>query len=349
MALFLALLACNEQGFSKIADYGGVYESVLTGRVCDPDSGRWLEGALVYTHIITDEGALIDTRETYTDADGNWSLEDMRGDQQYTIYVQYGNVIIDMREVTVDNSEEVEVRTPECGASLGRVAVVSGNYDDWETALPEAGITNYELIDGLAAEELGQFLSDVTNLQEYGAVFFAGGHLEEDVIYDTDGSDADGQVDAVHAAIKAYVAGGGVVLGSDWSYDVIEVLWPNKVDFLGDDEEPDAAQLGEPETVRASIVHEGMVEAVGGDAINVNFDLDTWPLATSVAEGVKVYVRADEVPYRVGTEAYTQDRTPLAFAFTPEEDGGRVIFLSWRVAANLENRGPGILRYLLGD
>ncbi len=342
---FLLLAACeSDGGLNYVKDYGGIYESTLTGRVCDADSGRWLEGAVVYTHIVNDANELIDTRETYTAADGTWTLEELRGDQTYTVYVQYGNEIIDMFNVEVPDNAEIEAPTPACGADLGRVAVITGNYDDWEAVLPDIGVTNYELIDGLTGAELGQFLSDGANLAEFGALFFAGGHIEEDVLHDSDGN-AGATVAAVQAAVRDYVSAGGFVYASDWSYDVIELCWPDRIDFLGDDEEHDAAQLGVPDTVRASITHTPMADAIGVENVDVSFDLDTWPIVERVDDSVTVYQRADEVTYRDGTEEYVSEDAPLLVGFSP--DGGRVVFSSWRAAANLDGRGPDVVEFIL--
>lgn len=348
LLLLTFLAACqSDNGVSYVKDYGGIYESTLSGRVCDADSGRWLEGAVVYTHVVNDADQLIDTIETYSAADGTWSLEELRGDQTYTVYVQYGNEIVDMFNVDVPDNAEVEVPTPACGADLGRVAVITGNYDDWEAVLAEVGVTNYQLIDGLTGSELGQFLSGSENLAEFGALFFAGGHIEEDVVYDTDGSDTAGVVTAVRTAIRDYVSNGGFVYASDWSYDVVELCWPDRINFLGDDEDPDAAQLGEPDTVRAEILDADMVESVGGDQVDVSFDLDTWPVIESVDDQVTVYQRADEVGYREGTAQRTHSDAPLLVSFSP--DDGRVVFSSWRVAANLDGRGPAVVKYVLDE
>ncbi len=343
--LVSGLAACSESGFSYVRDYGGVYESTLSGRACNPDSGRWLEGAVVYTHIVNDAGDLIDTAETYTDVDGRWSLTELRGDQAYTIFVQYGNEIVDMYDVEVPNNAEIEVPSPACGADLGRVAVVTGHYDDWETVLPDIGVTNYELIDGMTEEDLGQFLSDVGNLSDFSAIFFAGGHVEAGVIYDVDGSDA-ARVEAVRAAIREYVSSGGVVYASDWSYDVVELCWPDRIEFLGDDTDPGAAQLGEPDTIRANVLDADLASSLGGDRAELSFDLDTWPVVESVDENVTVFHQADSIPYRDGTEQYTLNDSPLLMMFKP--DAGKVVFSSWRVAANTTGRPAQSLSYVLG-
>lgn len=341
----LLLAACeSDGGLNYVKDYGGVYESTLSGRVCDANNGSWLEGAVVYTHIVNDADELIDTRETYTAADGTWSLEELRGDQTYTVYVQYGNEIIDQFNVDVPENAEIQAPAPACGADLGRVAVITGNYDDWETVLPEIGVTNYEIVNGLTGTELGQFLSDGENLAEFGALFFAGGHIEEDVLHDSDGN-ATATVEAVRTAIRDYVTAGGFLFASDWSYDVVELCWPDRVDFLGDDLESDAAQLGEPDTVRASIVVNAMADSVGGESMDVSFDLDTWPVVERVAEDVTVFQRANEITYRDGTQQYTSEDVPLLLAFDSGE--GRVVFSSWRAAANVDGRGPAVLQYLL--
>ena len=345
---FVLLAACeSDRSLTYVKDYGGVYESSLSGRVCDPDNGRWLEGAVVYTHIVNDADELIDTRETYSGEDGTWKLEELRGGQTYTVYVQYGNEIVDMFNVEVPDSTDVDAPAPACGADLGRVAVVTGNYDDWESVLPQIGVTNYELVNGLTGTELAQFLSDPENLSDFGAIFFAGGHIEEDVIYDTDGSDTDGTVAAVVSAIKGFVSDGGYVYAADWSYDVIEACWPDRIDFLGEDEDPDGAQLGTPDTIRAQIVDEDMVAAVGGDRMDVSFDLDTWPLISRVGDSVTVYQTANQVTYRDGTEEYTAEDVPILVGFNP--DGGRVFFSSWRVAANNDGRGADVLDYILAQ
>jgi hypothetical protein len=346
--LFLAfLVGCNEQGFSKVSDYGGVYESSLSGRVCDADSGRWLPNAVVYTHILNDADELIDTRETYSDENGQWQLEELRGDQLYTVYVQYGNEIVDMFDIEVGDSADVEVPSEACGAALGRVAVITGNYDDWEVVLPEIGVTNYEVIQGIGGEELGQFLSDPANLAEFGALFFAGGHVEEDVLYDSDGSDTAGVVTAVQTAVTDYVATGGLVFASDWSYDLLELCWPDSVDFVKDDNEPDAAQLGTPQTVTANITQPGLENVIERATMDISFDLDTWPVVKSVdSDNVQVYIQAEEVALRDGTDELSQTASPLLLDFTPGD--GRVIFSSFRMASNLDGRRPAMLRYVLG-
>lgn len=345
LPLVVLLGACeNDSSLKYVRDYGGTYDASLAGRVCDANNGRWLEGAVVYTHIVNDAYELIDTRETYTAADGTWSLDELRGGQTYTVYVQYGNDIIDMFDVEVPEGTDVEAPAPACGADLGRVAVITGNYDDWESVLPALGVTNYEIVNGLTGDELGQFLSDEANLAEFGAIFFAGGHIEEDVLVDNDGNNP-GRVEQVIRSVRNYVTAGGFVYASDWSYDVVELCWPDRIDFLGEDTEHDAAQLGVPQTVRANITFGALSDYVGSETVDVSFDLDTWPVIQRVDASVTVYQRAGEVSYRDGTEEYVSEDAPLLVGFEPE-GGGRVVFSSWRAAANMDGRGTDVMAFI---
>ena len=131
---------------------------------------------------------------------------------------------------------------------------------------------------------------------------------------------------------------------SDWSADVVEQIWPTKVEFYGEDGIPDAMQVGEPATVDATISDRDLEEAIGSDSMRVTFDLDSWPVAISVADSVTVYQKGD-VPYRVGTETGTENNSPLLLSFADGQ--GKVIYSSWRQAANLDGKGGDVIRYMI--
>lgn len=345
LPLLLLASACSEHGFSEVKDYGGVYASTISGRVCDPDRNVWLEGAIVYTHIITPEGDLVGTVETVTDADGYYLLDELRGDTTYTVYIQYGSEVIDMFDVPVEGTEDVVLPDPACqNDAVSSVAVVTGDFDAFGDVLTQLGFAGYDEINGRTGDELAQFLSQEANLEAYDAIFFAGGHLEEDVFYDLDGDDVDGQVDAVLAALRGYVGAGGVIVASDWSYDVVERAWPDKVDFLGDDDEPDAAQLGTPTSVDASVTQAALQEELGEDTVNMHFDLDAWPVMESASTDVTVYQMAD-VPWAFGMDEGQTRNAPLYVSF--EEGSGKVIYTSWRLYANMDGKPREVIQFLV--
>lgn len=347
LSAIFALSACSDTGLKYVPDYGGVYESSITGRVCDPDTNQWMSGATVYTHIVSDAGELLGTVESLTDEEGYYHLTDLRDGLIYTVYVQFGSTVLDQYDVDLTDGGEVIVPDPTCGGSIsGDIAVVTGDFDDMAAVLQEVGIDSFTIIDGRDTAGLVEFLRSVDNLTPYQTVYFAGGHVEEDVIYDTDGSDAAGNVPVVLGAIREYVMNGGKVVGSDWSYDVIEQVWPDKVDFLGDDNVANAAQLGIPMNVNASVVDAGLTAAVGADTMQVDFDLDAWPVVESVGDGVTVLQKGD-VTWRFGMDTSDESAKPLALTFAVGD--GSVVLTAWRMASNTDGKGGKVIRYLINE
>ena len=243
------------------------------------------------------------------------------------------------------NDDPIELPRANCYEDLDvTVAVVTGDYDDFGDLLSRLGVTGYEPVNGQTGEELIQFLTGNDELELYDAIFFNGGHLEEDIIYDTDGTDVDGIVDEVRRSLTRYVEGGGLIYSSDWAYDVIESVWPDKIDFLGDDEVPDAAQKGETGEVEATIAHEGMSTSLGESRLTINYDMAVWPPIEGVGQGVTTYMTGDVI-YREGEDASTLRDSPLLVSF--DSGDGAVIFSTYRNLPNADSKAFDALRFLL--
>lgn len=342
-AAILAGSACSEQNFVMVPDQARIGELQLTGRVCDPEAKRWLAGAVVYTHLVDRYGELFNTLTATTDSEGRWTLDGLAGDQQYTIYIQYGSSLVDKYEIDMP-SDDYAVPDPDCSnPSSLEVAVITGDYDDFEAVLGAVGIGVYDLINGKTGANLEQFLSNPAALERYDAIFFPGGSIEEGVIYDSTGSNAS-EVAAVQDTLLTYVDGGGVLYVSDWSYDVVEILWPDRIEFLLDDAVPNAAEVGTEFSVDAAITDESMASSVGADTVEITYDLDQWPVIEGVPGGTRVYMRGD-IEYRVGMESYSRSSSPLMVSFPHGE--GKVIFSTWRQASNLEGDSLKVIRHIL--
>lgn len=339
----LAAVACDtDNTLSRVPDIYGHGDGSIAGKVCNPETYQWLEGATVYTHIIDDSGELRDTRQATSDADGNWVLEDL-ANGTYTVYVQYGSTTLDMFDAVVKNGTETDVPNAECSASADvEVAVVSGDFDDFDSVLEKVGIGGAHDVDGQTGDEMLQFLENPDEMAKYDAIFFAGGHLEEGIFYSTDGSDQ-ATVDVVQQNLKDYVTDGGLLFASDWSYDVIEQTWPNAIDFLGG-KDPDSAQIGEPGLLACSVSSDSLSKALGQDTIKMNLDLDAWPVVDSVGDDAKVFLRTDAT-WRKGLETGTEKDSPMLVEF-PFGDG-KVIFTPWRMSANIEDNRLKVVRWLM--
>jgi len=337
LAIPFAVLLCaagcsSENNFQSVNEKNKVGDLAISGRACDAGFDTWVDGANVYTHLIDYSGRIYKTVETMSDTDGYWSLSGLPPEDEYTVYVQHGTTLLSSFTVTL-GIDSITLDDPACSPPDDfKAAVVTGDYDKFGKVLKQLGIDEYDIINGKTGSSLVQFLSSEVALRQYSVIFFPGGHLEEDIIYDTDGSDEEGIVPQVLDSLRNYVDAGGVIYASDWSYDVIERGWPEAVDFLGDDTIPDDAQLGIEAEVTASIEDSNLQTALIMEEIDISFDLDSWPVMEDIGEDSYVYLSAD-IPYREGMETFEISNAPIMIGADYGE--GKIVYSSWRQHSNL--------------
>jgi hypothetical protein len=299
---------------------------------------------MAYVNLLDDAGAIRDTRIAYTDLDGYWEIKDLPGDEEYTWYTMYGPTTLDSDKVYVPGGTTVEIEEPDCFDPLALdVAVVEGNYDDFHLVLNEMGFANYELIDGLDQAEIKDFLSNAEKLAEYDIIFFNGGFIESEVIYNEE-NPLDADVALRLANLKAFVENGGTVYASDWAYDVVEIIWPEAADFVGDDLEPNAAQMGDYGSVTASVTDTSLSEFLGVDTLDILYDLPVWPPASETSGSVSVHLEG-RVFYTDGQNSGVPLNSPLLFSFNAGQ--GKVVYSSFRVARNASAEMVDTLQYMM--
>jgi hypothetical protein len=347
----VTLTGCNEQSFFVDKNVeAGVNPGGAIGRVCDPSGRTWLADAMAYTHLFDDNNQIYDTRIAYSDRDGYWQFEELPGEREYTFWVQYGDEILDNQTVWIGDGETYRFPEPDCFDPLTLdVAVVTGDYDDFQLVLNNMGFANYVLIDGLDEDEITDFLLDEEALIEYDIIFFNGGHVEEGIIYPIEDPESDEVPDTtvpdtVIANLQAYVQQGGSVYASDWAYDDIERTWPDRLDFVGDDATPNAAQLGEYDLINAAVSDAAMSEFLGTNYIEVEYDLPVWPPVEKASDAVSVHLTGS-VDYRLGTNSYSLASVPLLTSFTSGE--GKVVYSTFRVAKNANTDMVMVLQYMM--
>ena len=346
LALTTLMVGCTETTLVNRNDAPIVLEpGAVKGRVCDPSGLTWLADAMVYTHLYDQNGKLYDTRMAYSDRDGYWMLSDLPESVTYEIFVQWGAETLESHSVTIVADQTQELEEPDCFDPLQMdVAIITGDYDDFNLVLNDMGFANYELIDGLTENEIVDFLSSPTDMGRYDMIFFNGGHVEEDVIYDENGDDLDGTVDLILDNIQNYVNDGGVVYASDWAYDVIETVWPQRIDFVGDDNTPDDAQKGEFDFITAAVTDASLGEFLGENYVDIEYDLPVWPPIEGVHDSTSTHLTGS-VQYREGTAIYTLPSSPILVSFSA--GAGRVFFSTFRVAKNGTNDMLLTLQYAM--
>lgn len=313
----------------------------IRGRVCSADGRSWQGDALVYTNLFDAEGRLTDTVTAYTDLDGNFVLQDLPGEAEYTVYVQVGGQDSTYDPVWLPSGESVELPTPSCFDPLAvDVAVVTGEYDDFELVLSNMGFANYDVFDGLDEPTLTGLLLSPEQMSRYDLIFINGGCLEQGVLYGEGASSADTIIDN----LREYVAEGGQIYVSDWAYDYVESAWPEALDFVGQDETFDAAQVGDYGLVDAAISDAALAEWLGTNAMEIEYDLPVWPPVIDSESYVSVHL-SGTVTYRQGTAETTLPNIPLLVSFTSGQ--GRVVYSSFRVAKNASTDMMRVLQYMI--
>jgi len=236
---------------------------------------------------------------------------------------------------------------------IEQVAAVAGDFDRIESSLLRNGVKT-EIYEGYISApvydvdedaEYGQTPLQVEKLfteldadgdpllLDFDALFLNSGvrGLGEYVYNDVDPDDALVSDPDIVGALRDYVGRRRTLVASDWSYDLVEAAWPDKVTFLDEELGLDAAQRGTSRTVVASVTDPALADALGNDQVELFFDFSYWTVMAAVAQDVTVHMRGD-VAYRPtdgSSEALLED-VPLLVSF--EHQGGRVILSSfaWR-------------------
>ena len=181
---------CNDQQFHSLQNVPQWGELSLSGRLCHPETKVWLKGATVYTHLIDENGDLWGTLDTVADDEGFFTLDRMEAGQDYQVYVQWGNELVQKLDVTMPDTDYT-MPNPDCGSFSGlSAAVVTGDFDDFTEVLPLLGIEAWDTVEGTSTDQLSQFLANGDALLEYDVIFFPGGHVEEGVFYTNGGASA---------------------------------------------------------------------------------------------------------------------------------------------------------------
>jgi hypothetical protein len=279
----------------------------IEGRLCSPNGEFWLEDARVW--IDTADGEHIETR---TDSEGRFALDGVPPGQ-YVLYVAKGSfqgsfdVVVEEDKVTVLPEDQCEIVIDNT-----RIAVVEGSFDHMETVLQNLGIGS-GITDIYPAGWESALLADYTALSEYDVVIINCGAPEDDYFYS-----------ALYADnLKQWINEGGSLYASDWAYDIVEHLFSQKIDFLGDDLTRDAAQdASNTGDEVASVVDTGLAQSLGQYNVTVKL-WAPWAIMESVASDVRVFIRGPAETYT----GYSDGQAPYTVGFS--YGAGEVIYTSW--------------------
>ena len=298
----------------------------VAGRVCGPDGVTWLALATVW---VEPEGQ--DRLTATSDGEGHFRLDGVPAGAQ-TLHIEKGS-FSSVRDVVIPAGETLIIPDDVCELDLGpRVAVVRGSqYDNVEGVLAELGV-QAEVVDVYQSDWAERLLSDDDTLLQYDILFLNCRSNEATYAENPD----------MQERLRAFVEGGGSLHASDQAYDLIEITFPDMIDFYGDDEERGDADQGDSiDQLRADVLDEHLRVALGHQVIDLHYGLSTWSAMISVDESVHVYIEADS-PLLNGD---VLERAPQLVGF--EHGAGRVIYSSFHQEPGIGVDQEQVVRLIL--
>jgi hypothetical protein len=337
---------CDADPFSAIPDPGAI-----TGRVCDPGEGRGIFGAKVWVVIDYGDGTSGEITAN-SDVDGNFSLEQVPVGT-YDVFIERGSFAVSVEDVDVLEGETTALDEAAC-IEPEVVATVYTGHDTVEDVLTRLGFDNFTLVDTRSGrdehdentpswivEQFGDFSSFVGN-----DILFINCGAHEWAVDNADAVELEMALDN----LRRFVNNGGSIYFSDWSYDLVEMLWPDAVDWLGDDSTRNDAEHGEQQIFVGTVLDEDILAVLGRERASLKYDLGRIAMPVSLGEGARAMIEADiEVEDPDTGQLRMLTATPVLVDFSPPgiEGTGRVIFTTFHNGANNTEAMDDVLRAIV--
>jgi hypothetical protein len=302
----------------------------LRGRVCAPDGTTWLSAADVSIVAAVDGEDVV--FETQTDGEGNFLLEDVPAGDHDLLVVK--GSFSSIQPVTVVANVETVLPEEECAIEPDlRIAMIAhSQYERVQDVILELGI-DPALVDDYGSDWAGLLLADYATVSQYEVIFLPCRAAEPEFMGN----------EVYVENLRQWVADGGSLYTSDQGYDFVERLFPEKIDFFGDDLVPGAGDRGAIVSGLQATIVSGDLQAflTGATSVQLHYALETWSVMESVAGDVEVYVRAD-APVIGGA---TVVGSPQVVGF--DHGDGRVLYSSFHQEPGVSADQEAILRFLI--
>lgn len=299
----------------------------VSGLVCAPDFGGLVDATVSVT---LDDG---DELSVQTDDDGRFVLDGIPEGEQVLV-IQKGSFRSE-QAIVITAGETLALDEDECALEPEdiRVAFVNGSPNDHlRDVLGSLGI-NESQIDFFDGDWAEQLLSGDAAIMGYDILFLSC-RSEESTYFNSS---------AMRDRLREYVEAGGSVYASDQAYGLIEVTYPSRIDFEGDDDVRAAANKGDRvEDLAANIVDGNMATSFGQTSATLHYPLRGWSVMRSVGNGVDVYVKANAPLKDNGGRV---NNAPQIVGFSEGE--GRVIYSSFHQEAGTHPDQLRILQLLM--
>jgi hypothetical protein len=314
----------------------------LKGRICGTE-GLWLANAQI--SITAPDGEIY---TTLTDGSGFFTLVQVPVGS-YSVTVRRGAFETTF-EATIVGGTTQEMPSPICIAPTTDIAVVTGSYDTVEDVLTDLGfdIRAYyddagapDIVDGDGTVDIydgygdwaTRLLGDPVGLARYDVIFFNCGLSTWDL-------------DSLPLIqnLRDYVSNGGSVYASDWAGEVVNIVFPDRVNFVGPTSSFWDAQIGEENSSQTGIVtDEALENHLDRATITLNLDLGMWVVLetfTLQPDDLRTWVIGNVMTYD-GAIA----NSPLMVQFGFGE--GRVLFTAFHNEAQATQDMEDVLNFIV--
>lgn len=299
LILSLLIFSCkkNEDPTSPNNNADGT--GTVSGQVFAANGIDKVPSALVEVQNMTN------SPKTYTDIDGKFKLSGVPVGQK-TIQVTKG---LFKATINVTVVEKQETTTPATKLqSSGKLAYFKGEFDEIEEIIKDLGYPIDEVDD--------QIFDNLTKMKEYKALFF------------NCGAELDFFVNQNRISnLQKYIEEGGTAYFSDWAFEYISYVYPDKFEFI---------KFGIEQHIKAKIVNQELKSFVGKEEVEIEYDLGSWAVVTKIPNDASVYVKGN-----VETYAEVLKDSPLAFLYTVGK--GRFIYTTFHNEANITTDALKIL------
>lgn len=326
----------------------------IQGRVCDPgNEAAGIYGARVYVVVDSGDGVLRE-RGTVSDAEGAFLLEGVPAGT-YTVHVERGSFRTELSDVMVEEEQTTDLDPGACIAPTEVTIAVYEGHDRVQEVLERLGYVDYTLFptfhlsqdrDDNTPSWLPEAFGDYASFAEYDILFInCGAHA-----WALEGAPPDALALAMEN-LRRFVAEGGSIYFSDWSYDVLEALYPDAVDWMGDDAVYTDAQAGLRQPFIGNVLDAQMVEVLGNNRATLRYEQNRIAIPEALGEGTRALITAD-IDVSIDGTPYTQEGVPVLLEhqptlLDPQASPGRVIFTTFHNGSSNTSDMDELLRAIV--
>jgi len=362
---------------------GGGPTGTVQGYIYAADSVTPISGATVWATDVSASGASAyvtgSVAETTTDSTGKFVLKvpTSGGAANVDVNIKKGAFEVAIANVAVVEGETTPVgdqdqkvyldpslSQPGIVVTMGRMAVVTGSWDNMEDVLAKLGYASadasgqlilgteqFDMYDGnytlpATYPDFDTLVASPGALSQYDIIFINCGNSFENMLSDS----------AVLTNLRNYVAGGGSLFVTDLSYDFVEQVFPEYIDFYGSHSTSTPEAMGAAEvgysgiTVDATVMDSGLKSWLQGlGVLNANGTvhiagfLGGWAVMNDTSSSAAKKWVQGEVEFSgtasvAGSHASSQAQSvkaftaavkPLTVSFDHGDNGGRVLYSSY--------------------